>query len=46
MPVNLPDKLPAIEILSKEHIFVMSDLRASTQDIRPLKILILNLMPL
>ena len=46
MPVNLPDKLPAIEILSKEHIFVMSDLRASTQDIRPLKILVLNLMPL
>lgn len=46
MPVNLPDKLPAIEILSKEHIFVMSDLRASTQDIRPLKILILNLMPI
>lgn len=46
MPVNLPDKLPAIEILKKEHIFVMDDLRASTQDIRPLKILILNLMPL
>ena len=46
MPVNIPDKLPAIEILKKEHIFVMDDLRASTQDIRPLKILILNLMPL
>lgn len=46
MPVNLPDKLPAIEILKKEHIFVMDDLRASTQDIRPLRILILNLMPL
>lgn len=46
MPLNLPDKLPAIEILKKEHIFVMDDLRASTQDIRPLKILILNLMPL
>ncbi len=46
MPLNLPDKLPAIELLKKEHIFVMSDLRASTQDIRPLKILILNLMPL
>jgi homoserine O-succinyltransferase len=45
MPVNLPDKLPAIEILKKEHIFVMDDLRASTQDIRPLRILILNLMP-
>lgn len=46
MPVNLPHKLPAVEILKKEHIFVMSDLRASTQDIRPLRILILNLMPI
>lgn len=46
MPVNLPDNLPAIELLKKEHIFVMDDLRASTQDIRPLKLLILNLMPL
>lgn len=46
MPLNLPGKLPAIEILKKESIFVMEDLRASTQDIRPLKILILNLMPL
>ena len=46
MPVNLPDNLPAVEILKKEHIFVMDDLRASAQDIRPLKILILNLMPL
>lgn len=46
MPVNLPDKLPAIEILKNEHIFVMDDLRASTQDIRPLRILILNLMPI
>ncbi|HOO94149.1 MAG TPA: homoserine O-succinyltransferase [Proteiniphilum sp.] len=46
MPVNLPDKLPAVEILKKENIFVMDDLRASTQDIRPLKILVLNLMPL
>lgn len=46
MPVNLPENLPAIEILKKEHIFVMDDLRASTQDIRPLKILVLNLMPL
>ncbi|MGB4568851.1 MAG: homoserine O-succinyltransferase, partial [Dysgonamonadaceae bacterium] len=34
MPLNLPHNLPAIDILSKEHIFVMSDLRASTQDIR------------
>src|SRR5690554_7759954 len=46
MPLNLPDKLPAIEILKQEEIFVIDDLRASTQDIRPLKILILNLMPL
>lgn len=46
MPLNLPDKLPAIELLKKESIFVMDDLRASMQDIRPLKILILNLMPL
>lgn len=46
MPVNLPDNLPAIEILKKEHIFVMDDLRASAQDIRPLRILILNLMPI
>ncbi len=46
MPLNLPNKLPAIDILKKESIFVMEDLRANTQDIRPLKILILNLMPL
>jgi homoserine O-succinyltransferase len=46
MPLNLPHNLPAIDILSKEHIFVMNDLRASTQDIRPLKIAVLNLMPL
>lgn len=46
MPVNIPNNLPAIELLKKENIFVISDLRASTQDIRPIKILILNLMPL
>ena len=46
MPLNLPDKLPAIEILKKENIFVMDNSRATTQDIRPLKIVILNLMPL
>ncbi len=46
MPVNLPNKLPSIGILEKENIFVMEDLRASAQDIRPLKLLILNLMPL
>lgn len=46
MPVKIPDSLPAIELLKKENIFVMSDLRAEAQDIRPLKVLILNLMPL
>ncbi|MDR1517618.1 MAG: homoserine O-succinyltransferase [Dysgonamonadaceae bacterium] len=46
MPVKLPDNLPAIEILKKEHIFVMDELRATAQDIRPLKIAVLNLMPL
>lgn len=46
MPLKLPDKLPAVSILEKENIFVMGDQRASTQDIRPLRIAILNLMPL
>lgn len=46
MPLRIPDKLPAINILKKENIFVMDDTRALTQDIRPLKIVILNLMPL
>lgn len=46
MPLRIPDKLPAIDILKKENIFVMNDTRALTQDIRPLKIVILNLMPL
>lgn len=46
MPVTLPDNLPAIEILEKENIFVMTQLRAKEQDIRPLKVLILNLMPI
>lgn len=46
MPVTLPDNLPAIELLKKENIFVMTQLRARTQDIRPLKVLILNLMPM
>ncbi len=45
MPLNIPDKLPAIEILQKENIFVMDESRASSQDIRPLKIALLNLMP-
>jgi homoserine O-succinyltransferase len=46
MPVNVPDKLPAINILKEENIFVMDESRAQHQDIRPLKIIILNLMPL
>ena len=46
MPLNLPDKLPAIDLLKEENIFVIDNSRASTQDIRPLKIAILNLMPL
>ena len=46
MPLRLPDKLPAIELLKRENIFVMDDSRAHMQDIRPLKIAILNLMPL
>ncbi len=45
MPIKIKDKLPAIEILNNENIFVMTETRAMTQDIRPLKIAILNLMP-
>jgi homoserine O-succinyltransferase len=46
MPLNIPDKLPAIKALLKENIFVMDESRASQQDIRPLRIALLNLMPL
>ena len=46
MPLKLPDKLPAIELLKKENIFVMDTTRATGQDIRPLRITVLNLMPL
>ncbi len=46
MPLRLPDRLPAIDLLKKENIFVMGDERAHAQDIRPLRIVILNLMPL
>lgn len=46
MPLNLPDKLPAIELLKEENIFVIDNSRATQQDIRPLRIVILNLMPL
>lgn len=45
MPVKIPDGLPAIEALAAENIFVMTNQRAITQDIRPLRIAILNLMP-
>lgn len=46
MPLRLPDRLPAIELLKQENIFVMGASRAHAQDIRPLRIVILNLMPL
>ncbi len=46
MPLNIPDKLPAVKLLRNENIFVMNKTQASHQDIRPLKIVILNLMPL
>ena len=46
MPIRIPNNLPASEILESENIFVMDADRAYSQDIRPLKILILNLMPL
>lgn len=45
MPIKIPENLPAMEILQSENIFVMGDDRAFHQDIRPLKIIILNLMP-
>lgn len=46
MPLRLPHQLPAINILKRENIFVMDENRAHKQDIRPLRIVILNLMPL
>lgn len=46
MPLRIPDRLPAIEALKRENIFVMDSSRAHAQDIRPLRIVILNLMPL
>ena len=45
MPIKIPNNLPAAEILLKENIFVMTETRAMTQDIRPLRMLLLNLMP-
>ncbi|MBO5837450.1 MAG: homoserine O-succinyltransferase [Oscillospiraceae bacterium] len=45
MPIQIPNDLPAVETLQQENIFVMPENRASTQDIRPLEIVLLNLMP-
>lgn len=45
MPIRIPDALPATETLKRENIFVMTEYRALHQDIRPLRVLILNLMP-
>ena len=45
MPIKIPNSLPATKVLNEENIFVITETRALTQDIRPLKILILNLMP-
>ena len=45
MPIRIPNELPATRILTEENIFVMTETRAMTQDIRPLQILLLNLMP-
>jgi homoserine O-succinyltransferase len=45
MPIKIPNDLPAVKTLADENIFVMTETRAITQDIRPLKIVILNLMP-
>ena len=45
MPIKIPDHLPAVDVLHRENIFVMTQGRAVTQDIRPLQILLVNLMP-
>ena len=45
MPIRIPNELPATRVLTRENIFVMTETRAQTQDIRPLEILLLNLMP-
>mgnify|MGYP003293262476 CR=1 FL=1 len=46
MPIKIPNRLPATKVLNEENIFVITETRALTQDIRPLKILILNLKEL
>ena len=45
MPLNIPDGLPALEVLNNENIFCMTNSTASHQDIRPIRVLLLNLMP-
>ena len=45
MPIRIPNDLPAAEVLQQENIFIMNQTRATTQDIRPLEIVVLNLMP-
>ena len=45
MPIKIPNQLPATGTLRSENIFVMTETRAMTQDIRPLRMLLLNLMP-
>ena len=45
MPIKIPNSLPAAHVLESENIFVMDAERAYSQDIRPLRLLILNLMP-
>ena len=46
MPIQIPNDLPAAEVLQNENIFVMKQTRAETQQIRPLEIVLLNLMPI
>ena len=45
MPIKIPNDLPAVDVLHRENIFVMTQGRAVSQDIRPLHILLVNLMP-
>ena len=45
MPIKIPESLPARQTLESENIFTITERRAITQDIRPLRILLLNLMP-
>ena len=45
MPIKLDNKLPALDVLRSKNVFIMDENRASSQDIRPMEVLILNLMP-